>query len=185
MIRLYVAALVVLAFVPNLSSAVDIKNVRPCYGSHGPTRYSAKCLPGDNLIITHEPTFYSHLDKTDSFEKEHDAVWADKERFIKEHHLVVWRFHDHWHLRRPDGIMTGVVRALVVLRARRATRDRVLGVAPISARYAGVVPCPCGAVMRAAGERHSPARPTRRSSRPLRARDRWLFDTFWQRARGG
>ena len=67
---------------------------------------------GKNLIITHEPTFYSHLDKTDSFEKEHDAVWEEKERFIKEHHLVVWRFHDHWHLRRPDGIMTGVVRAL-------------------------------------------------------------------------
>jgi putative NIF3 family GTP cyclohydrolase 1 type 2 len=67
---------------------------------------------GKNLIITHEPTFYSHLDRTDALEKERDPVWAEKERFIKEHHLVVWRFHDHWHLRRPDGIMTGVVRAL-------------------------------------------------------------------------
>ncbi len=67
---------------------------------------------GKNLIITHEPTFYSHLDKTDAFEKEQDAVWAEKERYIKEHHLVVWRFHDHWHMRRPDGIMTGMVRAL-------------------------------------------------------------------------
>ena len=67
---------------------------------------------GKNLIITHEPTFYSHLDRTEALEKANDAVWAEKERFIKEHHLVVWRFHDHWHLRRPDGIMTGVVRAL-------------------------------------------------------------------------
>jgi putative NIF3 family GTP cyclohydrolase 1 type 2 len=67
---------------------------------------------GKNLIITHEPTFYTHLDRTDTFEKERDPVWAEKERFIKEHQLVVWRFHDHWHLRRPDGIMTGVVRAL-------------------------------------------------------------------------
>ena len=67
---------------------------------------------GKNLIITHEPTFYSHLDRTDALEKANDPVWADKERFIKEHNLVVWRFHDHWHLRRPDGIMTGVVRAL-------------------------------------------------------------------------
>jgi putative NIF3 family GTP cyclohydrolase 1 type 2 len=67
---------------------------------------------GKNLIITHEPTFYSHLDKTEAFEKDHDPVWADKERFIKEHNLVVWRFHDHWHLRRPDGILFGVVRAL-------------------------------------------------------------------------
>src|ERR1700730_1462377 len=61
---------------------------------------------GLNLIITHEPTFYSHLDQTAELEKENDAVWADKERFIKEHHLVIWRFHDHWHMRRPDGIMT-------------------------------------------------------------------------------
>lgn len=67
---------------------------------------------GKNLIITHEPTFYSHLDQTSSFEQAQDPVWAQKERFIKEHNLVVWRFHDHWHARRPDGIMTGVVRAL-------------------------------------------------------------------------
>src|SRR5580658_454657 len=67
---------------------------------------------GKNLIITHEPTFYSHLDHTDAFDKEHDPVWAEKERFIKEHNLVVWRFHDHWHLMKPDGILFGVVRAL-------------------------------------------------------------------------
>ncbi len=67
---------------------------------------------GKNLIITHEPTFYSHLDKTEVFEKEHDPVWAEKERFIKEHNLVVWRFHDYWHRMKPDGIMFGVVRTL-------------------------------------------------------------------------
>lgn len=65
-----------------------------------------------NLVITHEPTFYSHQDKTDLFQQENDAVWAEKEKFIREHHMVVWRFHDHWHRRRPDGIMTGVLRAL-------------------------------------------------------------------------
>lgn len=67
---------------------------------------------GKNLIITHEPTFYSHLDQTDAFEKEHDAVWADKLKFIRDHKMVVWRFHDHWHLRRPDGVMEGVLRKL-------------------------------------------------------------------------
>lgn len=67
---------------------------------------------GKNLVITHEPTFYSHLDKTDVFQKENDAVWADKEKFIREHKMVVWRFHDHWHMRRPDGIMQGVLRSL-------------------------------------------------------------------------
>jgi putative NIF3 family GTP cyclohydrolase 1 type 2 len=67
---------------------------------------------GNNLIITHEPTFYSHLDQTSALEREQDAVWKAKELFIKEHNLVVWRFHDHWHRHQPDGIMTGVIRAL-------------------------------------------------------------------------
>lgn len=65
-----------------------------------------------NLVITHEPTFYSHEDKTESFAAANDPVWREKEDFIKEHHLVVWRFHDHWHMRRPDGILSGMVDAL-------------------------------------------------------------------------
>ena len=67
---------------------------------------------GKNLVITHEPTFYGHQDQTADFEKEHDTVWAEKEAFIKEHHMVVWRFHDHWHRRTPDGIQAGMTRAL-------------------------------------------------------------------------
>lgn len=68
---------------------------------------------GKNLIITHEPTFYNHLDKLDMLpEKEQDPVLAAKLTFIAEHHLVVWRFHDHWHLRTPDGIEAGMAHAL-------------------------------------------------------------------------
>ena len=67
---------------------------------------------GDNLIITHEPTFYGHLDQTADLAKENDGVLAAKQAFIAEHHLVVWRFHDHWHARTPDGIQTGMIRAL-------------------------------------------------------------------------
>jgi len=65
-----------------------------------------------NLIITHEPTFYNHEDQTASFQAASDPVWRDKEAFIKEHHLVVWRFHDHWHLHQPDGILSGMAHAL-------------------------------------------------------------------------
>jgi hypothetical protein len=54
MSRLFAAALVVLGFIPSLSSAVDIKNIRPCYGPLGPTRYDAKCLPRDVLCITYD-----------------------------------------------------------------------------------------------------------------------------------
>ncbi|MDQ1406479.1 MAG: hypothetical protein QOG55_2108 [Acidobacteriaceae bacterium] len=68
---------------------------------------------GTNLIITHEPTFYNHLDDLKEIpQKETDPVLAEKLAFIKEHHLVVWRFHDHWHRRTPDGIEAGMVRAL-------------------------------------------------------------------------
>jgi putative NIF3 family GTP cyclohydrolase 1 type 2 len=68
---------------------------------------------GANLIITHEPTFYNHLDDFKEIpQKENDPVLAEKLAFIKEHHLVVWRFHDHWHRRTPDGIEAGMTHAL-------------------------------------------------------------------------
>lgn len=68
---------------------------------------------GKNLVITHEPTFYNHLDKLDVLpEKEKDPVLAAKLAFIADHHLIVWRFHDHWHQRNPDGIETGMAHAL-------------------------------------------------------------------------
>lgn len=67
---------------------------------------------GKNLVITHEPVFYSHLDNTDTLEAGNDAVWAEKMKFIASHKMVVWRFHDHWHMRQPDGIMEGVLRPL-------------------------------------------------------------------------
>ena len=62
---------------------------------------------GKNLIITHEPTFYNHPD--DMTVLGDDPVQAQKLAYIKEHHLVVWRFHDTWHLRHPDGILEGVI----------------------------------------------------------------------------
>jgi len=67
---------------------------------------------GANLVITHEPTFYDHKDVVEALTREKDAVFAAKMAFITQHHLVVWRFHDHWHLRQPDGIQAGMLRVL-------------------------------------------------------------------------
>ncbi|HEU4563515.1 MAG TPA: Nif3-like dinuclear metal center hexameric protein [Gemmatimonadaceae bacterium] len=69
---------------------------------------------GRNLVITHEPTFYGHQDRLADLEREGDAVTAEKRAFIREHRLVVWRLHDHWHapLREPDGVTAGMLRAL-------------------------------------------------------------------------
>ncbi len=65
---------------------------------------------GHNLIITHEPTFYTHTDNKALLGD--DPVQAQKEAFIRDHHLVVWRFHDLWHLRNPDGILEGEIAKL-------------------------------------------------------------------------
>jgi len=71
-------------------------------------RASAKGL---NFVITHEPTFYAHLDTPEGL-PENDPVWAEKRAFIEKHGIVVWRFHDHWHMRKRDGIEAGTVHAL-------------------------------------------------------------------------
>lgn len=60
-----------------------------------------------NLIISHEPTFYNHLDQTDTYGN--DSIVAAKQKYIEENKLTIFRFHDHWHSKDPDGIYKGVV----------------------------------------------------------------------------
>src|SRR3954451_15686923 len=62
-----------------------------------------------NFIIVHEPTFYNHEDNTKDLSGE---VFQAKQTFIAKNDMVVFRFHDHWHARRPDGILTGMIEAL-------------------------------------------------------------------------
>jgi putative NIF3 family GTP cyclohydrolase 1 type 2 len=66
---------------------------------------------GQNFVITHEPTFYNHLDVPEGMDP-NDPVWKEKREFIEKHGMVVWRFHDHWHRRKPDGILAGMVHAM-------------------------------------------------------------------------
>lgn len=85
---------------------------------------------GLNLVITHEPTFYSHRDTTGSLESENDSVLADKRRFIAEHGLVVWRFHDAPHAMKPDMIRAGMVKALGWEKHARDTSAIVFDIPP-------------------------------------------------------
>ncbi|MDX1522418.1 MAG: Nif3-like dinuclear metal center hexameric protein, partial [Anaerolineae bacterium] len=39
-------------------------------------------------------------------------VYKATRRLLKENNIVVWQFHDHWHLHRPDGILTGMLKEL-------------------------------------------------------------------------
>lgn len=63
-----------------------------------------------NFVITHEPTFYTDRDLTAGLET--DPVYQEKQRFIGDHDMVVWRFHDHAHLMRPDPLVSGSARTL-------------------------------------------------------------------------
>ncbi len=65
---------------------------------------------GLNLIITHEPTFYDHLDNTDRYGD--DPIVKAKQQYIKDNNIIVWRFHDHWHRTSPDGIYKGMTALL-------------------------------------------------------------------------
>lgn len=63
-----------------------------------------------NFIITHEPTFYNHLDDTSGLQN--DSVFQEKMKFIEDHNLVIFRFHDHIHQTEPDGISKGMIREM-------------------------------------------------------------------------
>jgi putative NIF3 family GTP cyclohydrolase 1 type 2 len=65
---------------------------------------------GDNLVITHEPTFYNHRDDTAFFKD--DPVYREKLAFIEAHHMVVFRLHDEIHAVAPDHIEIGLIEAL-------------------------------------------------------------------------
>jgi putative NIF3 family GTP cyclohydrolase 1 type 2 len=65
---------------------------------------------GCNFIITHEPTYYHGQDNKSRLAP--DAVIDTKDSFITKHGLVIWRFHDHIHRTKPDGIVKGMVESL-------------------------------------------------------------------------
>ncbi len=62
---------------------------------------------GCNLIVTHEPIYYNHLDET--VQLQNDPVFIEKKKYINDHKLVIWRFHDYIHSIKPDGILSGMI----------------------------------------------------------------------------
>lgn len=83
---------------------------------------------GANLIIVHEPTFYSHEDRLAPLEAARDAITAEKRAFMRDHNIVVFRLHDHWHfpLRTPDPFVTGFFRELGWQHFQTAAADNVV-----------------------------------------------------------
>jgi len=67
---------------------------------------------GANLIVVHEPAFYSTPDYPGWRADFENAVYEEKRHLLDEHGIAVWRDHDHMHANQPDSIFTGVIRRL-------------------------------------------------------------------------
>ena len=65
---------------------------------------------GKNMIVTHEPTFWNDADTVTDLQN--DPLYRYKLDFAQKNNMIVWRFHDHWHAMKPDGIFTGWNKAL-------------------------------------------------------------------------
>jgi putative NIF3 family GTP cyclohydrolase 1 type 2 len=65
---------------------------------------------GANMIVTHEPTYFTGWDTTDWLQD--DPVYLAKKKLLDEHDIVIWRYHDHMHMKKPDGIYEGLNKEL-------------------------------------------------------------------------
>lgn len=65
---------------------------------------------GANLIITHEPTYFTGRDTTEWLQE--DEVYLLKKKLIEDHKINIWRFHDHMHITKPDLIYAGLNKEL-------------------------------------------------------------------------
>ncbi len=65
---------------------------------------------GCNLIITHEPTYFTGLDNTDWVKD--DSVYQQKKGLIDDNKISIWRYHDHMHSGNEDLIYAGLLKDL-------------------------------------------------------------------------
>lgn len=65
---------------------------------------------GCNLIITHEPTYFTGLDQTDWVKS--DPVYQRKKALIDANRMSIWRYHDHMHSGNTDLVYAGLLKDL-------------------------------------------------------------------------
>jgi putative NIF3 family GTP cyclohydrolase 1 type 2 len=76
-----------------------------------------------NLVITHEPTFYTGTDEPGP--RASDPVYLAKRAFIDEHRLVIWRFSDHWLAREPGEFTRALAETLGWTAGRDPANERL------------------------------------------------------------
>ena len=65
---------------------------------------------GCNLIITHEPTYFTGADQRDWLES--DPIYHRKKALIDDNRISIWRYHDHMHSGNTDLIYAGLLKDL-------------------------------------------------------------------------
>lgn len=65
---------------------------------------------GAELIITHEPTYYNHMDEGEWLSG--NLVYEKKRKLIEESGISIFRLHDYIHSYEPDGILSGMLKKL-------------------------------------------------------------------------
>lgn len=65
---------------------------------------------GCNLIITHEPTYFTGSDHIDWVKD--DPVYQRKKALIDDNRISIWRYHDHMHSGNTDLIYSGLLKDL-------------------------------------------------------------------------
>ena len=65
---------------------------------------------GCNLIITHEPTYFTGADGIDWVKN--DPVYRSKKALIDDNRISIWRYHDHMHTGNTDLIYSGLLKDL-------------------------------------------------------------------------
>jgi putative NIF3 family GTP cyclohydrolase 1 type 2 len=78
---------------------------------------------GRNFVITHEPTFWNDTDRTTDLES--DPVYQVKQKFVRDNNMIVWRFHDHAHMLKPDPLVAGSARTLGISQYESPTEARL------------------------------------------------------------
>lgn len=89
---------------------------------------SADC----NLIISHEPVFYGHLDQIESSTT--NRVIKNKISLIRESGVTIWRLHDHKHRKAMDPVFHALANRLGWNEYRNESNFRIFRIPDINLR---------------------------------------------------
>jgi putative NIF3 family GTP cyclohydrolase 1 type 2 len=83
---------------------IQVKGIATTFGTNISVMQKA-VKAGLNMIITHEPTFWSDADLIELVKD--DPLYHYKIDYAAKNNMVVWRCHDHAHAHHPDLIWEG------------------------------------------------------------------------------